>query len=64
MFGIHGEGSFALQTGAPQQAAVAAYTASGSIIAYSLVRAVTGAIRAVTDELRNWVEPERADDGR
>ena len=54
LWGLAGEASYAIQTGAPQQAAVAAYTASGSIIGYSLVRALTSVIRIVTDELRVW----------
>jgi hypothetical protein len=54
LWGLAAEASYAIQTGAPQQAAVAAYTASGSIIAYSVVRAVTSVLRIVGDELRAW----------
>ena len=56
LWGLSSQAMFDAQEGAPQQAAAAAYSASVSIIAYAIARAVTGALRAVAAELSNWME--------
>jgi hypothetical protein len=52
LWGVLGEASYELATSAPQQAAAAAYTASGAVVAYAFTRAITGAIRVIVEELR------------